>query len=198
MRKFVATLLLLFVFQFSSFAQVVIDKESRIENRNPGYCVWCCLETLGNHQQIAALKGLVDSRDKEFIWEWNAQKKVWKKSPYVWIDYGTYQIKEHRSPGTARAISNKLDNLGVKYRYQNYYNYDKTLIKNAVKNKQACLIVVRWWKGVPCPDTHAIILLDYNEKGIEFLDPNEIDNTYTASHQWFNHYWTGYVLVIDR
>ena len=203
MRRFVATLLLLLVFSSSSFSQVVIKKENRVLNKSPGFCAWCCLETLGRHHKIEPLYDLQDNREKEFTWEWDARNKKWIKSPYLWTDYGSYKLKEHRSPGTHRALVNKLDSLNIKYRYQNHYNYSKTLIKEAIKNKQGCLVVVKWWtddNGKPIADsshTHAIVLLDYNDDGIEFFDPNDTECTYTASHQWFNHYWTGYVLVVE-
>lgn len=199
MRKFVAALLLLFVLSSSVFSQVIIKKESRILNRSPGYCAWCCIETLGRHQKIESLYNLVDNRAKEFTWAWNEQKKSWEKSPYVMVDHGNYKSFELRSPGPHRALANKLDELKVKYRYQNYYNYDKTLLKEAIKNKQGCLVVVKcyWGDSNPQHDTHAIILLDYNENGVHFFDPNDVEHTYTATHKWFDYYWVGYVLVID-
>lgn len=200
MRKFVATILLLLMFACPSFAQVHIKKEHRVSNQNfeTGYCAWCCLETIGRHYGIEALTNLTKNRSQEFTWTWDAKKKVWEKSPYVMIDYGSYKSLELRSPGSHQALANKLNELKIKYRYQSYYNYDKTIIKNAVKDKQPCLVVVKCYWGRPSNDTHAIILLDYNDDGIHFLDPNDPDYTYTATHQWFNYYWMGYVLVIEK
>lgn len=195
MRRFIVAFLLLLAVSSPAFPQVIIKKENRILNRNPGYCAWCCLEMLGRHHKIEVLYNLLDNREKEFTWEWDGRKREWIKTPYVWVDYGNYKSKEHRSPATHRAKVNKLDSLGVKYTYQNYYNYDKTLIKKTIKDGQGCLVVVRWWYN--SKDTHAIVLLDYNDNGVEFLDPNDIDHTYTATHQWFNYYWTGYVLVLN-
>lgn len=205
MRKFIVAFLLLLVFSSSIFSQVIIEKENRVENRNPGYCAWCCLEMLGRHHKIEALYNLLDEREKEFTWEWDARKREWIKSPYILTDYGSYKLREHRSPATHRAIANKLNSLDVKYSYQDHYNYDKSLLKEAIKNKQGCLVVVKWWKdangnaitAMNNSSTHAIIILDYNEDGVEFLDPNHIDRTYSATHRWFNYYWTGYVLVLN-
>jgi hypothetical protein len=200
MRKFVATILLLLAFTLSAFSQVQIKKEHRISNQDfeTGYCAWCCLETIGRHYDIECLNDLTKNRSKEFTWTWNEKTKSWEKSPYVMIDYGSYKSLELRSPGPHQALIGKLNALKVKYRYQNYYNYDKTIIKNAIKNKQPCLVVVKCYWGKPSEDSHAIIILNYNDDGIEFLDPNDIKHTYTATHQWFNHYWMGYVLIIDK
>jgi hypothetical protein len=200
MRKFIAALLLLFVFSSSTFSQVSIKKEHRVSNQvfETGYCAWCCIETIGRHHGIETLHNLAKNRSKEFTWTWDAKKKVWEKSPYVMVDYGTYKSLELRSPGPHQALANKLNELKVKYRYQNYYNYDKTIIKNAIKNNQPCLVVVKCFWGKPSEDTHAIILLDYNDDGIKFFDPNSPESNYTATHQWFNYYWIGYVLVIEN
>lgn len=203
MRKFVATILLLFVFTSSGFSQVVIKKENRVLNRSPGYCAWTCLETLGRHHQIKKLYNLLDNRSKEFTWVWDEEKQKWVKSPYVLVEYGQYRAYEHRAPASHAAIVQKLNTLKVKYRYQDYWNYDKTMLINSVKSKQGCIVVVKWWldkKGRPAndsSDTHAIVLLDYNKDGIEFFDPNDIKCTYTATHEWFNMYWTGYTLIVE-
>lgn len=201
MRKFVATFLLLFAFLSSAFSQVHIKKEHRISNQNfeTGYCAWCCIETIGKHYGIETLNNLTKNRSQEFTWTWNSRTRSWEKSPYVMVDYGNYKSLELRSPGTHQALVGKLNSLNVKYHYQNYYNYDKIIIKNAIKNDQPCLVVVKcYWGKRPTNDTHAIILLDYNDDGVSFFDPNDVDHVYTATHQWFNYYWIGYVLVIDK
>ncbi len=202
MRKFVATFLLLLAISFPVFSQVLISEEDRVENRSPGYCVWCCLETLGRHHGIKELDNLVSNRQKEFTWQKKGEK--WVKSPYVWVDYGNYRKKEHRSPGSPRAVANKLRSLNVKFRYQDYGNYSRSLIKRAIKEKKGCVIVVYWWKSKdgkkliePGTSTHGIILLDYNDKGVRFLDPNHTGYTYSANHAWFRKYWTGYAIVLE-
>ncbi len=200
MRKLVAALVLLFAFASFGFSQVHIKKEHRVSNQSfeTGYCAWCCLETIGRHYGIKALQNLASNRSKEFTWTWDEKNKRWEKSPYVMIDYGSYKSLELRSPGPHQAIANKLNSLNVKYHYQSYYNYDKTIIKNAIKSNQPCVVVVKcFWGKQPSDDTHAIILLDYNDEGVRFFDPNDIEHIYTATHQWFNYYWMGYVLVID-
>lgn len=200
MRKFVAAFVLLFAIACPSFAQVSIKKEHRVSNQvfETGYCAWCCLETIGRHYGIDALKDLAKNRSKEFTWTWNEKTKSWEKSPYVMIDYGSYKSLELRSPGAHQALANKLNDLKVKYRYQNYYNYDKTIIKNAIKNNEPCLVVVKTFWGQDRSGSHAIILLDYNEDGVTFFDPNDVNHVYTATHQWFNYYWMGYVLLIEK
>lgn len=207
MRKFLFVFVFVFVFfPTNVFAQISLPKNCRVPNKEPGYCAWACISALGRYHKIESLHDLLNEREKEFTWEWDYKSKQWVKTPYVWIDYGSYKIREHRSPATHRAIANKLDSLKVKYRYQDYYSYDKFLLKDAIKNKQGCLVVVKWWKdsngnaasATNNLDTHAILITDYNKDGISFFDPNDINHIYTATHKWFNYYWTGYTLVVEK
>lgn len=198
MRKFFISLLLVLVFSSSAFSQAKIRKECRVPNKDPGYCAWACLATLGRHQKIKVLYNLVEDREKEFTWEWNESKRVWVKSPYLWVDYGSYKNWEHRGPASHVSVRNKLNSLGVRYRSVD--NYDLSLINESVKNKQGCLIVVKcfWETSNNNHFTHAIVIINYDDKGVEYIDPNDIDYVYTATHEWFNYYWTGYSLILDK
>lgn len=197
MSKYVATLVLFLAVSPPAFSQISLKKESMVPNREPGYCAWVCLETLGRHHKIASLYDLVDKRQEEFTWTWDGQR--WWKSPYLWVDYGEYQVMERRNTGSHQAMINKLDSLKIKFTHQDYNNFDKTLIKDAVKNKKGCVVVVKHWENAENDDTsHAIVILDYNKNGIIFYDPNDSTSIYEASHKWFNYYWLGYTLVLEK
>lgn len=197
MRKFLVVLLVWLVITQSSFARIFIKRENRVPNRTDyGYCAWACLSTLGRQQKIKILYDLLDQRAKEFTWQWDGEQ--WVKSPYVWTDYGDRKVLEHRAPGGHPALAAKLKSLGVKFRYQPYGDGSRDLIKEAVENKKGCLVVVRAWDADSKPDdTHAIVIVDYNEEGIEFYDPNDIETLWSAKHDWFDSHFTGYVLVLD-
>lgn len=183
MHKFLISLVFFLFLTPYSFCQVILEKQNRVENIDPGFCSWCCLESLGKHHKIEALHDLTHKRYLE-----------WLKEPSVWIN----SSQEPRNTGTSMSVSMKLKSLGVKFTYQDHYNYDKTLLKRAIKDKLGCSIVVKqWWKDKTIGH-HSILLLDYNEKGIEFFDPNDIDHIYTATLGWFDQYWTGYTLILEK
>jgi len=207
MRKFLASCLLCLLFVNSVFSQVVIKNKDRVPNRPPGYCAWCCLEMLGRHHRVKTLENLVDKREKEFSWQWDKENNKWHKSPLVFTEHGQYRKWEHRSPGGHEAIASKLNSLKIKYYYQEYYNYDKALIAYAIRNDLACMAVLKDWDAeeewseplvrAP-PPSHAVVVIDYNEKGVTFIDPNDIENDYFVEHDWFNYYFVGYILIIPK
>lgn len=198
MHKFFVSVFVFFAFVSSAFSQITLKTEHCVLNRTPGYCAWCCLETLGNYHKIEALYGLVEKRSQESDFkEWDKKKKEWVKEPYVWVDYGTYFTKEHVSPGSAQAVKNKLNALKVKYRLQESGNLDKDIFRYGIHNKLGVIIVVRDWTEKTSV-THAILVQNYDEKGITFFDPNDVKSNYTATWEWVDRYWTGYAIVIEK
>jgi hypothetical protein len=196
MRKLLSFLVLL-VLTFPCFAQIKLDKENCVENIDPGYCAWCCLETLGRHHRIESLYNLVENRSKESDFKtWDEKNKQWVQEPYVWINYGTYLRKEHRSPGSAMAIRNKLNSLKVKYKLQEDGNFDKGVIKDAIWGKTGCIIAVNDWTHKTMI-VHAILITNYDSKEITFFDPNDIKHNYAVSWEWLDRYWTGYAIMLE-
>ena len=196
MRKLHLVLATFLVFCNFAFAEVKIAVKNRIPNdRDVGYCAWCCLETLGRHHKIKSLYDLVEKRSKLSDYkEWNKEEKRWDH--YVWVNYGNTKEKELRNVGGYRAVTNKLKALGVKFRSQR--SESKKLLKYAVKNDLGCMIVV-FGKGVFLDGgTHAIILTEYKEDVIKFFDPNDVGHIYTANEAWLDKYWTGYTVVIEK
>ena len=45
---------------------------------------------------------------------------------------------------------------------------------------------------------HAIILLDYSQSDVRFFDCNYPDKNWTATKSWFDTYWFGTSLVLER
>ncbi len=141
-------------------------------------------------------------RRNQYVWVWDKKNQKAVRRPFVYEnDDGHTMVYEDRSPGGHYALVGKLKRLGVKYRFQDYGDTSRKLIKRAILAEKPCLIVLKVWdrptvKGEDV-DTHAVILLDYNEEGIEFLDPNDIEQPYTAPHEWFDEHFTGYVLILE-
>ena len=77
MRKFLLSLFVLLLCS-PAYAQIVLSKEDRIPNSTPGWCSWCCIETLGRHHKIESLYGLKDKRTKVSDFKkWDENKKEW-------------------------------------------------------------------------------------------------------------------------
>lgn len=146
---------------------------------------------IGNHHKIKVLYNLVEERSKE--------------DPEIWIDYGNYQLKEKRNTGSEQAVATKLTSLGIKFRYQSNLNTSKELIEYAMKNKLGCIVVCRWIgffeeskrKDKDRFDTHAVLITYFDDKRVEFINPNDAESIYMVSRKWFEDFWTGYVLVIE-
>lgn len=182
-KNYLLTFVLLFLGVSSASADVIIPRQFRIKNRPPGYCAWCCLETLGRYHRIESLNDLAKNREKD-------------PDHVIWID--PYQaIVFPKNVGTPFIVQQKLDSLNVKYR--TIVSNDSVWLKE-VTRKKGCMAFFRPGAFVTPTgrtlDGHAVILTEYNDKDVEFLDPN--DCTYwKAERLWFDLYWDRYALVLE-
>ena len=139
--------------------------------------------------------------EDQYVWVWIRNKAIKLKCVHK-DDNGHHWVYEHRAPAGYHAICNRLNKLGVKFKFTR--KATKQTIKELVKNNIACIIVVKdWWlppreDGLVDPfETHAIIIVDFNDDGIEFIDPNDVKNNYTATQEWLDHNFVGYVIVLE-
>ncbi len=186
-----------------SWAQVEIDKKHRIENFGPGYCAWCSIETLGRHIGIEALHDLAKNRSKESsVKQWNSDKGVWVPLPYVMVSHGyNYNgpwVQEKRNVGTDWGVYWKLTELRVKFKMQWTGEKDTKLIKYAIKNNLGCAFAVKKGCFGKNSSAHAMVLTNYDDKKVEYIDPNDPGNVYEATREWFDHWWSGWVLVLEK
>jgi hypothetical protein len=199
MRKLFAILLLLlfplFVFGQDPKATVSIDLQNRVENISPGYCSWACIETLGRHHKVEMLYNLMKKRSEEFTWERKNGKLV--KSDFVPVRDGRgneFWVK--KNVGHAWAIYRRLQEQKVKFYVQPTGEFSSSLINYAMKNKLGCMVNMgsnAFYRG---STTHSIILTDFGDDHIRYVDPNYPGYNYSHTKEWFSDYWTGYVLVV--
>lgn len=192
MRKILAALIVLLFLPASLLAEVKIARKFCIANRNPGYCAWAVLETLGRHHGIEALHDLVESRSKRTIKRWVGNRYVYE--PGVWVDYGGHWVRESCNIGTDRGVIQELNNLGVKYKYQPTGVRNRDLFKYAMENDLACATAVR--EGALTRMAHAITLVHYDDKTVKFIDSNRPDKVCHTTREWFDRNWTGFILVV--
>jgi len=199
MHRFFAALLLLACSSTPAFSQINLKTSDCVANVSPdgeGYCAWTCIETLGRHHKIKSLYGLKDRRTQESDFKtWDDKKKKWIIEPYVWVNYGDYWLKVHRSPGDYVAMKQKLDEAKVKYQIQETGIFKTDIIGYAIRNKLGCMIVVNNW--VNTSETHAVCIQDYDDEKLTIFDPNNLKCNYYVTWGWMTQHWTGYVLVIE-
>lgn len=223
MSKFIISLIALILFVSPVLSQIKIKREDRVCNTSPdgnGYCGWSCISTLGRHLKIKSLYDLKDKRTQQSDFpQWEMHKTEWvtgiignvnlltavncyesalSPGPWIWIKKSDgSRIKGHRSWGDWDDMQNKLNAAKVKFRIQEWGNFNTEIIKYAIWNKLGCMIVVKDWTGEG-GDNHAMIIQSYDSDNIVLFDPNDIDNDYLVSWGWMLKWWSGYVLVIER
>jgi hypothetical protein len=203
MKRWFVSLVVILLLSAPSWAQVTIDKKHRVANFGPGYCAWCSIETLGRHHQIEALYDLAENRSKESsVRQWNPDKGRWVSLPYVMVSHGpNYQgpwVQERRNVGTDWGIYYKLKELGIKNRMQWTGNKDTAIIRYAMRNKLGCCFAVKEGCFGRGSSAHAMILTNYTDKTVEYIDPNDPKHVYEAKREWFDYWWTGWILVIEK
>lgn len=163
---------------------IELDRKDRVENQPPGYCSWASLETLGRHNNIQPLIGLVESRKQEadpVILETDASGK----QRYV-------QMPKH--VGSDSILRAKLSQLNVKFRMTETDSKDRSLLILA----DDIGVVVGVEQGARGPAAHMIVLTHYDDKTVRFYDCNQPEDIWEGSRDWFDHWWTGLSIVVEK
>lgn len=164
-------LLALLLLPLTVYAEVKIDVKNRVPNKEPGYCAWCSLETLARHHNVKPLFNLVENRGD-------------------------------KNEGTDRAIYRQLKKLNVKFKMQ-WMSKKKTdkkktdLIEYAIENDLGCAVGFLP-RAFGHPSAHMVIIIDFNKKQVELIDSSDHKRTYVKSRRWFDKYFDGSVIVIER
>jgi hypothetical protein len=186
MKKLLCLLILLSL-PSQSFAQIHIAQKHRVANFGPGFCMWTSIEMCGRHQGIKKLYNLAANRAK--------------LPEYVWIEYGDgYLYKEIRNVGTDWGSYRAMEKLGVKFTQQWSGNYDDKLIRYAMKKKIPIAFSVRDNALFSGSTSHALVLTYYDDKIVQYVDTNWIqdDYYYEATRGWFDHFWHGWLMLVEK
>ena len=177
MRKLILLLVLGLIPQ--SILAVEIPRNVCVSNRQPGYCEWACLETLGNLYKVPALKNLVERRSHDFD-EWipTTQPNTFRLLP--------------RNVGTDFVVKKKLDRLKVKYELIDNFN------EEALKRIDKEGAVGTFYAGAFGGMGHAVVLTACNAKKVEWIDPNDVTWIMWADRSWFDYWWSGTVIFINK
>jgi hypothetical protein len=180
LRYGMRTLLLVVALLWSSatFGQIAVSPTDRVRNKPPGYCAWACLETLGHHQKVARLYGIMDSRafDPPFY----RIRNVPTRDGFI-----QYQTPLPTHSGSASSIKWKLDRLGVKHKIstQNLAHVLETL-------KSGRCVMVGMNPNPRFSMHHAVLITYLTDDVCDYIDPNDCQ-LHRESRKWFDIYWQG-------
>lgn len=174
MKKFLISFIALFFIGNSVFADVLIKKENRVRNREPGWCAWVCLETLGKHHRIPKLYNLSIDRMND--------------PDEIIINSDGYREFIPRNAATKETAQRKLDSLKVNYEI-------RTGEPNWLKHNTIETGCVVFMNPPAFSEGHAIILTEFNEETIGFINPNDC-RYYIASREWFDAYFSHVAIVV--
>lgn len=159
-----------------------IPAECHIKNEKPGYCCWVSLEILGKVHGIKQLDNLVENRKKE--------------PDRVFVNSAGQREIHPKNLGYSYSIREKLNKLGVRYWMQDAGYYDRSLLKHA--KTHGCVIAVKEGAIPGYKRPHAIIVTQFDKEGVKFFDCNKPEKRWIATKEWFDYYWTGMIVVVEK
>lgn len=169
----------------SNFSWAIdLEKKDRVQNEPPGYCSWASLETLGRHNDIEPLINLVQIRKQEpdpLVLETDAAGKP-------------YYVKMPKHVGSDAILRAKLLELKVKFKMTETDSKDRSLLTYA----DSVGVIVGVNTGARGPAAHTIVLTQYNDKVVRFYDCNQPDDIWEGSREWFDYWWTGLSIVVEK
>ena len=199
MKKLVWALLVTLAVSAPCNAQVIdIPKTDRVQNFGDGFCAWCSIEMLGRVHKVDKLYDLAKKRSKESDFKiWDGNK--YTAEPYVWVPRSDeYFVKEQVNGGGEWAVYSKLKALDVRSKLQWRGNKNTDLVSYAMKSKLGCVFAIEGIDPIKGEAwAHAMVLIDFDDNKVMFIDPNEIDKVKTKTRAWFNQNWNGYVVMIE-
>jgi len=182
-------------------AQVIdVPKTDRVQNFGDGFCAWCSIEMLGRVHKVEPLYDLAKKRSKESDFKvWREDSKTWTYEPYVWVPRSNdFFVKEQVNGGGEWAVYSKLKALDVRARVQWRGNKNIDLVSYAMKNKLGCVFAIEGIDPIKGEAwAHAMVLVDFNDKEVMYIDPNDVEHIKTRTRAWFNQNWNGYLVVIE-
>lgn len=176
-------ILLVILFPAISWS-IEIDKKDRVPNQAPGYCAWASLETLGRHHSILPLIDLVEKRKKD------SDVLVLNRD----ANGREYYVKHEKHVGNDFVLPSKLKELNVSFKMTNTGSSDRSLLSYADSKG----VVVGVKTGARGPGAHIIVLTQYDEESIMFYDCNQPDVIWKGSREWFDYWWTGLSILVDK
>ena len=198
MKRFAYALLACLFLALPCDAAAVIVLDDRVPNRADvtqdeagnksyhGYCAWACIETLGRHNRVDKLRGLVEWRQKS----WPVQVTLRD------VDGRFHTIR--RNYGSDLAVQRCLEYLEVSFRQQATGTTDTLIVRRAVLDGSGVAVgmLPGAFEGMAADEGHAVIVLNFSRDFVTILDPNRVGVDKTFTRKWFDTYWMGWAVTI--
>jgi hypothetical protein len=109
---------------------------------------------------------------------------------------GNQLVPLPKGPANPFLVKWELEQRKIKFRMQEPGVKDLKLIEEAIKAGKPVVVGVRDFPIYG--ELHAILVTDFSTKNATYIDSNNVKYDYQPTRDWFNKYWTGFVLVLDE
>ena len=187
-----------------------VPEERRVENKAPGYCCWCAIETIA---KTRAPFYPADDNYKKLLTLVETRSKV-KGEPCVEVHPDGRKVETffHPADGYPNAVRKQLDTLGVKYRDNlpviHGGTKDFAFLKRACDDGFGAMVAVKNCQPI-ATNSHALAVTEISDAEEEFTvagavtkdiavyyyDSNTTAGTFRVSKTWFLAAWDGWAVV---
>lgn len=166
-------------------AELNVKDEHRVNNRDGGFCMWCCLEMLLLACGYEEGKGLTHDR--------------YETRYFVKTSRGFEELPKN---GAAKVKDLVSELIRRRIPYEEQYYKDVSIIKKACNANGGAILLLNGWPVTG--EGHGILITGYDAESVTFIDPNKAyqpgkENPapyYTVSWKWVSYYWTGHVVTV--
>ena len=170
MFRYLISAVMTLILAASSFAQTDIKTEHRVANVGNGFCGWCAVETLGRHQGIKSLQGLVARKHKA--------------------------LGDNGGGAWNSTLASELCSLGINHYYTHVGAYYRSMMQDAIAKNGGVVVGLR--PVPPDKNGHYVVCVGYTDKHAYVIDSNDPKKTTKMSRAKFDNAWDGSMLVFGR
>ncbi len=190
-----------------------VPEERRVENKDPGYCCWCAIETIA---KARAPYYPADENYKKLLTLVDARSKV-KGEPCVQVHPDGRKVETffHPADGYPNAVRKQLKDMGVKYRdnlpEMHGGKKDFAFLEKACDDGFGAMVAVKNCQPI-ATNSHALAVTEISaaeEKfvgadgkptrdiAVYYYDSNTTTGTFRVSKTWFMAAWDGWAVVVE-
>lgn len=209
MTKRATLLLAFFLCCGTSYAEVKVRPVDHMQNKSPGRCAWCALETLGRTHGWGEAAGMVENNARTAHWpdmvaELNKLKiKHHASYPGHLKDYyyvirdnfngKPYSFAVRETKAEAEAVLRKSKLLG-RWWVEKHPRWDTGVLKKAVADDLGAAVDL-----IGKFEKHMVVVVDIDDDEVRMIDSNTKQGEITVmSMPMFLSRWNGFAIVLDK